>query len=95
MSEQRIPVASFSCRYAEIHGKKLHENCKLDIFQSADFAPAWNPGESKFHPKPPMRMQDRREFWLNHYRVRIDGQWYSKEAQYTLLTLQEVTGLLI
>jgi hypothetical protein len=89
MSEHRKPISSLTISFATNKGKKT---TRIDIFPAYLFAGKWSPYTNKFHPKLPLHSKKRSEKWKSLYRVRINGQWFSTRAKYTLLTKQQILG---
>lgn len=96
MSETRRPYETFTRRLLLNDGKKEGEKCiKYELFAAKEWALVWSPGDRRFFPAPPSPGLQRKEFWETMVRVRINGRWYKKKADYHFLTREEVAALLL
>ena len=96
MSEQRKPDEVYLKRVNrdDFVGRTKAFGMKIEAFLAWHWAMNWTPSSVLFWPKPPLKNDDRRDFWRSMYRVRIDGKWFGKNTKYTLLTRDQFIDLL-
>lgn len=68
-------------------------NRYLHVFCAAQFRSRWRVGKRNMMPVPPSRDDD---WWLRHYRLRLDGKWLSNGAacKYRFFTMEEIMHIL-
>jgi hypothetical protein len=88
MSEERIADVVWRFGNAATQGKK---SLRIELFKAEQFRPGWRPHKRNMHPHPPLRD---REFWKEHYRLRVDGRWLQLTGyKYSFYTLEQAVNL--
>lgn len=88
MSEERTPVMVITVKVPKSHGNKT---LKIELFAASDFQNQWNPYQGwKFHPTVPGMRSPRDVYFMERFRLRINGKWFSKKAKYQTFTKQEI-----
>lgn len=64
----------------------------VHLFRAAQWKSTWRPGTRTMAPVPPIRD---RQWWHDHYRLRIDGRWHGEAtAKYRFYTKDEVMAII-
>lgn len=94
MSDDRIADLSFSRTIARRNGKILHGSRKatrFEAFGAYQFRNKFRTQGRKFSPRLPNRIEDRKKYSLELYRLKINVTWYRPgEKNYVFLSLPEI-----
>ena len=99
MSELRIRDQKITIEMPRIQGKIQHGLCpkkKIELFGAYQFRTKHNRMTRNFHPTVPILSEDKEAWYLNMFRLRIDGKWHpSGGKKYVFLSRAEISVLLL
>ncbi len=88
--DERIPYRQIIIKC--VQGKQKNTSI-LHIFEAHKFKTFARIRNKQIHPQPPLRDNG---YWDDHYRIRIDGRWYSGEhkRKYVFFTADDINGII-
>ncbi len=98
-NEHRIPDQTISIKMGRIRGTIQHgllPKKRVEIFGAYQFKTAHNRLEANFYPKVPIDADEKKRWYENRFRLRVDGKWHmSHGKKYVFLTRKQVSEFLL
>ncbi len=88
MSDYRHKTATLKLVTSENKGKKT---VKIELFSAVRWRQKHRPWKKVMFPRPPLNNDIK--WWQLRYRLRVNGKWHGKRANYVFYTRDQVCAL--